>query len=70
MASLRTSLISVGSISGSGLARANIKGLSAIVDIISLLTKPPLDKPKKTSEPIIAFAKSPSGISLTNSSLY
>ena len=70
MASSLTDITSSGKISGSGLAKAKIRGLPAIVFTISGDTSPPFDNPRKTSLPIIASESPPSGRLLTNSSLY
>ncbi len=70
IASSLTDITSSGRISGSGLARAKMRGLSAIDLTISGDTRPPLDKPKKTSEPTMASEILPSGRLLTNSALY
>ena len=70
MASSLTEITSSGRISGSGFAKAKIRGLSAILLIISGVTSPPFDNPKKTSLSANASDRSPSGITLANSSLY
>ena len=57
-------------ISGVGFASANMIGLSAILETISPLTSPPLDRPSKTSAPTNASAKSPSSLSTANFALY
>ena len=44
-------------ISGSGLAKANTMGFSAILLTISLFKIPPLDSPKKTSASCIASSR-------------
>ena len=70
IASSLTAMTSSGRISGSGFARANIRGLLAIEETISLVTMPPFDRPRNTSASTMAEAKSPSEISLANSDLY
>ena len=57
MASLRTALISSGMISGVGLAKAKIIGLTAIVATMSRVTIPAVDKPKNISAPTKTSAK-------------
>ena len=57
IASDLTLLISSGIISGIGFAIAKIIGFSAMLFIISLLTDPGTERPRKTSAPFRASSK-------------
>ena len=56
-ASARTALTSAGVISGCGLAMAKMIGLSAMDSTIAWVTAPPVERPRNTSAPSMAWAR-------------
>ena len=69
-ASGRAAFATSGMISGSGFASANTSGRGAIERSMSPLTMPPTDRPRNTSVPFIASARSPSSTSRAKRALY
>ena len=69
IASSRTANTSFGIISGVGFARAKIIGFLAILETISPVTKPPLERPNNTSASTNASPKVPSSLSTAKRAL-